>query len=58
MPDKSKKIHYVNNLLPSLIGLTNVIFFQGVVRSSFLNQGEICLCTSRIFVQEVSYEKL
>lgn len=30
---------------------------QGVVRSSFLNQGEICLCTSRIFVQEGIYEK-
>jgi len=29
---------------------------QGVVRSSFLNQGEICLCTSRIFVQEGIYE--
>ena len=24
---------------------------NGVVRSSFLNQGEICLCTSRVFVQ-------
>ncbi|MBC7474819.1 MAG: aldehyde dehydrogenase, partial [Candidatus Sericytochromatia bacterium] len=27
------------------------------VRSSFLNQGEICLCGSRIFVQEDIYEK-
>lgn len=24
----------------------------GIVRSSFLNQGEICLCTSRIFIQK------
>ena len=24
---------------------------NGVTRSSFLNQGEICLCTSRVFVQ-------
>jgi len=30
---------------------------KGVVRSSFLNQGEICLCTSRIFVQEDVYEE-
>ncbi len=29
----------------------------GTVRSSFLNQGEICLCTSRILVQEEIYEK-
>jgi len=27
----------------------------GVTRSSFLNQGEICLCTSRIFVQRGVY---
>lgn len=27
------------------------------IRSSFLNQGEICLCGSRIFVQEDIYEK-
>eukprot|EP01132_Coremiostelium_polycephalum_P004517 gene4517-5632_t len=27
------------------------------VRSSFNNQGEICLCTSRIFVQEGIYER-
>lgn len=27
------------------------------VRSSFLNQGEICLCGSRIFVQDTIYEK-
>ena len=26
---------------------------NGVVRSSFLNQGEICLCTSRVFVQVI-----
>lgn len=29
----------------------------GTVRSSFLNQGEICLCTSRILVQEEIYEQ-
>ena len=28
----------------------------GVTRSAFLNQGEICLCTSRIFVQSKIYE--
>ena len=27
------------------------------VRSAFANQGEICLCTSRIFVQEGVYEE-
>lgn len=27
------------------------------IRSSFLNQGEICLCTSRIFVQSTVFEK-
>jgi len=30
---------------------------KGVVRSSFLNQGEICLCTSRIFVQKGVYRE-
>ncbi|KAI8927612.1 aldehyde dehydrogenase domain-containing protein [Entophlyctis helioformis] len=30
---------------------------QTSVRSSFSNQGEICLCGSRIFVQEEIYEK-
>jgi len=29
---------------------------QTTVRSSFLNQGEICLCGSRIFVQESIYD--
>lgn len=29
----------------------------GTVRSSFLNQGEICVCGSRIYVQESIYEK-
>lgn len=29
----------------------------GVTRSAFLNQGEICLCTSRIFVQSKIYDK-
>jgi len=28
----------------------------GVTRSAFLNQGEICLCTSRIFVQRKIYD--
>lgn len=28
----------------------------GVVRSSFTNQGEICLCTSRIYVQEEIFD--
>jgi acyl-CoA reductase-like NAD-dependent aldehyde dehydrogenase len=28
----------------------------GVTRSAFLNQGEICLCTSRIFVQSKIYD--
>ena len=27
------------------------------LRSSFLNQGEICLCGSRIFVEKDIYEK-
>lgn len=27
------------------------------IKSSFLNQGEICLCTERIFIQEEIYEK-
>ncbi|XP_041361231.1 2-aminomuconic semialdehyde dehydrogenase-like [Gigantopelta aegis] len=30
---------------------------QSVVRSSFSNQGEICLCTSRVFVQRELYPK-
>jgi aminomuconate-semialdehyde/2-hydroxymuconate-6-semialdehyde dehydrogenase len=30
---------------------------QTVVRSSFTNQGEICLCGSRIYIQENIYEK-
>lgn len=30
---------------------------QGTVRSSFLNQGEICLCGSRIFVQQEIYDE-
>lgn len=30
---------------------------QTVVRSSFTNQGQICLCGSRIYVQEGIYEK-
>lgn len=29
----------------------------GVTRSAFLNQGEICLCTSRIFVQRPVYQE-
>jgi len=29
----------------------------GVTRSAFLNQGEICLCTSRIFVQSGIYDE-
>ena len=29
---------------------------KGVVRSSFLNQGEICLCTSRVGSTEAIYE--
>jgi aminomuconate-semialdehyde/2-hydroxymuconate-6-semialdehyde dehydrogenase len=29
----------------------------GTVRSAFQNQGEICLCNSRIFVEESVYEK-
>lgn len=28
-----------------------------MIRSSFANQGEICLTTSRIFVQESIYDK-
>lgn len=30
---------------------------EGSLRSSFLNQGEICLCGSRIFVESKIYEK-
>lgn len=30
---------------------------DGIVRSSFLNQGEICLCGSRIYVQRSIFEK-
>ncbi|XP_038051835.1 2-aminomuconic semialdehyde dehydrogenase-like [Patiria miniata] len=30
---------------------------QTCVRSSFANQGEICLCTSRIFVQDTIFDK-
>jgi acyl-CoA reductase-like NAD-dependent aldehyde dehydrogenase len=30
---------------------------ETVKRSTFLNQGEICLCTSRVFIQEGIYEK-
>ncbi len=33
------------------------IALQTNVRSSFLNQGEICLCSSRIFVEKNIYEK-
>ncbi len=29
----------------------------GVVRSGFLNQGQICLCGSRIFIEEKIYDK-
>jgi len=29
----------------------------GVARSCFLNQGEICLCTSRVFVQDGVYQE-
>jgi aminomuconate-semialdehyde/2-hydroxymuconate-6-semialdehyde dehydrogenase len=29
----------------------------GVVRSSFLNQGEICLCGSRLFVEEAIHDR-
>jgi len=29
----------------------------GIARSSFLNQGEICLCTSRIFVHRAIYDQ-
>ena len=28
-----------------------------LIRAAFLNQGEICLCTSRIYVQEEIYEE-
>ena len=28
-----------------------------LIRGAFLNQGEICLCTSRIYVHEAIYEK-
>jgi len=44
---------------PSLCGADgrSEVVAQGVMRSSFLNQGEICLCTSRIFVQEDVYEE-
>ncbi|XP_023344685.1 aldehyde dehydrogenase family 8 member A1 isoform X2 [Eurytemora carolleeae] len=31
---------------------------QGLVRSAFLNQGEICLCTSRVFIQKGVYNKV
>ncbi|CAL1546061.1 unnamed protein product [Lymnaea stagnalis] len=30
---------------------------ETTIRSSFINQGEVCLCTSRIFVQRGIYEK-
>ncbi len=30
---------------------------QGVLRASFLNQGQICLCGSRIFVESSIYDK-
>ena len=30
---------------------------EATVKSSFLNQGQICLCGSRVFVQEEIYEK-
>ncbi|KAK0060882.1 2-aminomuconic semialdehyde dehydrogenase [Biomphalaria pfeifferi] len=30
---------------------------ETTIRSSFVNQGEVCLCTSRIFVQRGIYEK-
>jgi aminomuconate-semialdehyde/2-hydroxymuconate-6-semialdehyde dehydrogenase len=30
---------------------------QGTLRSSFLNQGQICLCGSRIFIERPIYEK-
>lgn len=31
-------------------------YMDKIVRSSFLNQGEICLCGSRIYVEEAIYE--
>ena len=30
---------------------------EGCVRSAFLNQGEICLCTSRIYIEECIFDK-
>ncbi|KAH9487533.1 Aldehyde dehydrogenase 8 member A1 [Bulinus truncatus] len=30
---------------------------ETTIRSSFVNQGEVCLCTSRIFIQRSIYEK-
>ena len=48
-----------------LLSNPNVIFndcdyenmLETTVRSSFQNQGEICLCGSRIFVEKPLYEK-
>ena len=35
----------------------NVLMSLVLCRSSFLNQGEICLCTSRVFVQRAAYDQ-
>ena len=34
------------------------LVIKEVIRSGFSNQGEICLCTSRIFIQDTIYEKV
>ena len=50
----------LKNLLFSLYNFPNIRALckavKTLIRSSFLNQGEICLCTSRIYVQDSVYD--
>ena len=40
-----------------MVMMMMMITYDDDDRSSFLNQGEICLCTSRVFVQRPVYEE-
>ena len=52
--EELKKTLFLLHSFPNIRALCRAV--KTLIRSSFLNQAEICLCTSRIYVQDSVYD--